>query len=219
MTSKRRWKAGALLHPEWTRPTSSDCPGHEYSLDRISLVSYHQRRNGYSADSYAPTYSSIDSSLSPPSRARLPIMFAGEYLCKVDDKGRFLIPSPLRERLEAEGNQVMFVKNTEQTLWMYSAKEWEKVLERTRITLDEDQSRLFMHHVMSQAGTSDIDKAGRVLIPSRLRKLVPMDEDQEIFLVGMYHRLEVWGPSEWRRYLTRTEDRYEQDMAKIQNLL
>lgn len=113
----------------------------------------------------------------------------------------------------------MFVKNTEQTLWMYSAKEWEKVLERTRITLDEDQSRLFMHHVMSKAGTSDIDKAGRVLIPSRLRKLVPMDEDQEIFLVGMYHRLEVWGPSEWRRYLTRTEDRYEQDMAKIQNLL
>ena len=62
-------------------------------------------------------------------------MFAGEYLCKVDDKGRFLIPSPLRERLEAEGNQVMFVKNTEQTLWMYSAKEWEKVLERTRICL------------------------------------------------------------------------------------
>ena len=29
-----------------------------------------------------------------------------------------------------------------------------------------------MHHVMSQAGASDIDKAGRVLIPSRLRKLV-----------------------------------------------
>ncbi|MEP7153780.1 MAG: division/cell wall cluster transcriptional repressor MraZ [Nitrospira sp.] len=146
-------------------------------------------------------------------------MFAGEYLCKVDEKGRFLIPSPLRERFESEGNQVMFLKNTEQTLWMYSAKEWEKVLERTRTTLDEDQSRLFMHHVMSQAGASDIDKAGRVLIPSRLRKLVPMDEDQEVFLVGMYHRLEIWSPAEWRRYLTRTEDRYEQDMAKIQNLL
>jgi MraZ protein len=58
-----------------------------------------------------------------------------------------------------------------------------------------------------------------VLIPSRLRKLVPMDEDQEVFLVGMYHRLEIWSPAEWRRYLTRTEDRYEQDMAKIQNLL
>ena len=57
-------------------------------------------------------------------------MFAGEFLCKVDEKGRFLIPSPLRERFESEGNQVMFLKSTEQTLWVYSAKEWEKVLER-----------------------------------------------------------------------------------------
>jgi len=146
-------------------------------------------------------------------------VFVGEHLCKVDEKGRFLIPSPLREQFQTEGNQVMFLRNTEQTLWMYSAKEWEKVLERTRATLDEDQSRLFMHHVMAQAGASDIDKAGRVLIPSRLRKLVPMDDDQEIYLVGMYHRLEIWGPSEWRRYLTRNEDRVEQDMAKIQNLL
>ncbi|MCK6500877.1 MAG: MraZ N-terminal domain containing protein, partial [Nitrospira sp.] len=59
-------------------------------------------------------------------------MFAGEYLCKVDEKGRFSIPSPLREHLEAEGNQVMFLRNAEQSLWLYSAKEWQKVLERTK---------------------------------------------------------------------------------------
>ena len=84
-------------------------------------------------------------------------MFAGEHLCKVDEKGRFLIPSPLRERFQAEGNQVMFLKNTEQTLWMYSAKEWEQVLERTRATLDEDQTRLFMDRYIElgrQAGQS-----------------------------------------------------------------
>ena len=63
------------------------------------------------------------------------------------------------------------------------------------------------------------DKAGRVLIPGRLRKLVPMDEDQEIILVGLYHRMEIWNPGEWRRYISKTEDRYEQNMAKILNLL
>ena len=26
-------------------------------------------------------------------------MFAGEYLCKVDEKGRFIVPSPIREGL------------------------------------------------------------------------------------------------------------------------
>jgi MraZ protein len=146
-------------------------------------------------------------------------MFAGEYLCKVDEKGRFIVPSPVREQIEADGQTVMFLKGPEQSLLIYSTKEWEKVLERAKTSLDEDQSRLFMHSIVSEAGSSDIDKTGRILIPGRLRKLVPVDEDQEIILVGLYHRMEVWNPSEWRRYLARTEDRYEQNMAKIQNLL
>ncbi|MDH4081981.1 MAG: Transcriptional regulator MraZ [Candidatus Nitrospira kreftii] len=146
-------------------------------------------------------------------------MFAGEYLCKLDEKGRFIVPSPIREQIEADGEAVMFLKGPEQSLLLYSTKEWEKVLERTRTSLDEDQSRLFMHFVVSEAGSSDIDKTGRILIPGRLRKLVPVDEDQEIILVGLYHRMEIWNPSDWRRYIARTEDRYEQNMAKIQNLL
>lgn len=146
-------------------------------------------------------------------------MFAGEYLCKVDEKGRFIVPSPIREQIEAEGQTVMFLKGPEQSLLIYSTREWEKVLERAKTSLDEDQSRLFMHSVVSEAGLSDIDKTGRILIPGRLRKLVPVDEDQEIILVGLYHRMEIWNPSEWRRYLARTEDRFEQNMAKIQNLL
>ena len=146
-------------------------------------------------------------------------MFAGEYLCKVDEKGRFIVPSPIREQIEADGQAVTFLKGPEQSLLVYSLKEWEKVLDRTKTTLDEDQSRLFMHFVVSEAGTSEIDKTGRILIPSRLRKQIPLDEDLEIILVGMYHRMEVWNPSEWRRYIARTEDRYEQNMSKIQNLL
>ncbi|HET7058272.1 MAG TPA: hypothetical protein VFI05_06030 [Nitrospiraceae bacterium] len=146
-------------------------------------------------------------------------MFAGEYLCKVDEKGRFIVPSPIRERLELEGNSVVFLKGTDQSLWVYSSSEWEKVLERTKTKLDEDQSRLFMHFVVSEVGTSDVDKTGRILIPGRLRKHVPMDEDLEIIIVGLYHRLEVWNPAEWRRYISRTEDKYEQNLNKILNLL
>jgi MraZ protein len=146
-------------------------------------------------------------------------MFAGEYLCKVDEKGRFIVPSPIREQIEADGQAVVFLKGPEQSLLIYSTREWERVLERTKSSLDEDQSRLFMHFVVSESGTSDIDKTGRILIPGRLRKLVPVDDDQEVILVGLYHRMEIWNPSEWRRYISRTEDRYEQNMAKILNLL
>jgi MraZ protein len=146
-------------------------------------------------------------------------MFAGEYLCKVDEKGRFIVPSPIREQVDSEGQAVVFLKGPEESILIYSMKEWEKVLERTKTTLDEEQSRLFMHFVVSEAGTSELDKAGRILIPGKLRKLVPLDYDQEIILVGLYHRLEIWNPSEWRRYIARSEGRYEQNMAKILNLL
>jgi MraZ protein len=146
-------------------------------------------------------------------------MFAGEYLCKLDEKGRFIVPSPMRERVEAEGNGVVFLKGPEQSLWVYSVQEWAKVLERTRAKLDEDQSRLFMHHFVAEAGTSDVDKAGRVLIPTRLRKQIPVDEEQEVVLVGLYNRMEIWNPSEWRRYLAKSEDQFEQNLGKIMNLL
>ncbi len=146
-------------------------------------------------------------------------MFAGEYLCKVDEKGRFIVPSPIREQLEAEGRGVIFLKGPEQSLWVYGMAEWEKVLDRTKTKLDDDQSRLFMHFVVSEAGTSEVDKTGRILIPSRLRKIVPVDEDQEIILLGLYHRMEVWSPAEWRRYIAKTEDRYEEHLGTIMNLL
>jgi len=146
-------------------------------------------------------------------------MFAGSYPCKLDEKGRFIVPSPMRERLEAEGNGVVFIKGPEQSLWVYSTVEWEKVLESVRAKLDEDQSRLFMHTVVSEAGTSDVDKAGRVLIPGRLRKMVPVEEDLEIVLVGLFNHLEIWNPSEWRRYLSRNEEKSEQALSKISNLL
>lgn len=146
-------------------------------------------------------------------------MFAGEYLCRLDEKGRFIVPSPIREELESDGQAVVFLKGPEQALLVYSVKEWERVLERTKAKLDEDQSRLFMHFVVSEAGTSDLDKAGRVLIPGKLRKMIPVEDDQEVVLVGLYNRLEIWNPSEWRRYVSRSEEKYEQQLNKILNLL
>jgi MraZ protein len=146
-------------------------------------------------------------------------MFAGSYLCRLDEKGRFIIPSPLREQLETEGNGVVFVKGADPALWAYSMREWEQVLLRVRSKLDEDQSRLFMHKIVAEAGTSEVDKAGRVLIPTRLRKSIPVEDDQEIVLVGLYNRLEIWNPSEWRRYIARNEDKFEQSLNRILNLL
>ncbi|MCA9470738.1 MAG: hypothetical protein MRJ96_02205 [Nitrospirales bacterium] len=146
-------------------------------------------------------------------------MFAGQYTCKLDEKGRFLVPSPIREQLEAQGQGVVFLKGQDLPLSAYSPDEWQKVLERAREACDEDQSRLFMHYLVSEATPSDLDKTGRILIPGKLRKTIPLEDDLEIVIVGMYHRLEIWNPSDWRRFVMKNEEKFEEIHSKLLSLL
>ena len=146
-------------------------------------------------------------------------MFAGQYYCKIDEKGRFVVPSPIREEIESNGNSLMFLKGQDMPVSAYTNQEWASILEKAKLSLDEDQRRLFMYHMVSEASGSEMDKAGRILIPGRLRKLIPVDEDQEVVVVGMFHRLEVWNPSEWRRFVHKNEETFEHNMGKIQSLL
>lgn len=146
-------------------------------------------------------------------------MFAGQYYCKIDEKGRFVVPSPIREELEGNGNNLMFLKGQDMPVSAYTKAEWDKILERAKDSFDEDQSRLFMYYMVSEASASEMDRAGRILIPGRLRKLIPVDEDQEVVLVGMFQRLEIWNPSEWRRFVHAKEETFENNMGKILNLL
>ena len=144
-------------------------------------------------------------------------MFAGQYHCKLDEKGRFIMPTPLRDQIE--GDRVILVKGQDRPLSAYSVQEWEKALARVKETFDEDQSRIFMHRVVADASSSDIDKTGRILIPGRLRKVIPLEDDLEIVLVGMFHRLEIWNPSEWRHYLKKHDEQLEENLGKMLNLL
>lgn len=148
-------------------------------------------------------------------------MFAGEFRCKLDDKGRFFIPSSIRELLDKgkpdQTKSVMFVRGQTECLWLYALQDWEHKLTRARETLDDDQSRLFMHFIVSETMGSEIDRSGRICVPRRLRELSGIEE--EIVVIGMYDRLELWSLEEWNSYLARMEEKYETSLNKILNVL
>lgn len=148
-------------------------------------------------------------------------MFAGEFRCKLDDKGRFFIPSSIRELLDKgkpdQTKSVMFVRGQTECLWLYALQDWEQKLSRARETLDDDQSRLFMHFIVSETTASEIDRSGRICVPRRLRELSGIED--EIVVIGMYDRMEVWSLEEWNSYLARMEEKYETSLNKILNVL
>lgn len=148
-------------------------------------------------------------------------MFAGEFRCKLDDKGRFFIPSSIRELLDKgkpdQTKSVMFVRGQTECLWLYALQDWEHKLARARESLDDDQSRLFMHFIVSETMGSEIDRSGRICVPRRLRELSGIEE--EIVVIGMYDKLELWSLEEWNSYLSRMEEKYETSLNKILNVL
>jgi len=148
-------------------------------------------------------------------------VFAGEFRCKLDDKGRFFIPSSIRELLDKgkpdQTKSVIFVRGQTECLWLYALPDWEHKLTRARETLDDDQSRLFMHFIVSETTASEIDRSGRICVPRRLRELSGIED--ELVVIGMYDRLEVWSLEEWNSYLARMEEKYETSLNKILNVL
>ncbi|MBI3326372.1 MAG: division/cell wall cluster transcriptional repressor MraZ [Nitrospinae bacterium] len=148
-------------------------------------------------------------------------MFAGEFRCKLDDKGRFFIPSSIRELFDKgkpdQTTNVVFVRGQTECLWIYSLPDWEQKLTRAKETLDDDQSRLFMHFIVSETMASEIDRSGRISVPRRLRELAGIEA--EVVVIGMYDRMEIWSTEEWNGYLARMEEKYETSLPKILNVL
>ena len=59
--------------------------------------------------------------------------FIGEYHCKIDSKGRLLLPSELRKQLSPE-NQEQFVisRGVDECLSLYTVSEWGIVMNKLR---------------------------------------------------------------------------------------
>jgi MraZ protein len=148
-------------------------------------------------------------------------MFAGEFHCIADRTGLFALPQALRQAFPADGDDpdrsIIFLKSLEGSLWLYRIREWEEKLMVMRHQLDDQQSRLFMHYMVAQSISSEVDKKGRLAIPKELRDYAAIDS--ELVLIGLYDRLELWSPSRWDAYLLHLEDQHEFLIEKIVNLL
>lgn len=145
-------------------------------------------------------------------------MFAGEYTCKLDDKGRFSVPTSLRELFSlsegGDARRAMLVKSRrERCLWLLPVPNWRVLLELQQQRLNERESRLFMHHVVYDVVEVEMDRANRFLVPRRLREHIGADDG--VVLVGMYDHLEVWGRGAWSSHVAALEQEHEMTLSDV----
>lgn len=132
-------------------------------------------------------------------------MIFGEYERTVDYKGRMTIPSHLLESTEdADWSRVMVVRGDAGCLYVYDLRTWKAVLDEAYKSMDDDESRLFMHRALQDANLSEVDNLKRISVPAPLLQHAGIEK--RTIVVGMFNRLELWDPARWQEYLESMED-------------
>ncbi len=116
-------------------------------------------------------------------------VFLGEYFHSLDGKGRVVMPSSFRRRLE---DGCVVSKGQDGQLVIFSAADFEKKASEV-IELPQDlDGRRFSRTVFGGADLQTLDKSARVLVKPDLREFADIETATEIAVVGVFVHVELW---------------------------
>lgn len=118
--------------------------------------------------------------------------FLGEFDCKLDAKGRMMVPSSLKKQLpEAEREGLVINRGFEKHLVIYTKKEWDLITEElSKLNAYEKKSRDFIRYFTRGATELSLDSANRILFPKALMEYAGITG--EVVLSCVLNKIEVW---------------------------
>ena len=123
---------------------------------------------------------------------------AGEYECKLDDKGRLKLPLQLVRQIETRG-AINFTINRglEKCLTMYPQEVWDRVVaDFDRLSYYNQKERQFLRYFFGGATHVSTDSVDRVNLPKTLSEWAGVQK--EVVLVAMRDKIEIWAKEVYR---------------------
>ena len=118
-------------------------------------------------------------------------MFYGRYEHNIDAKGRMTVPSIYRD--QTPGNVVFITKGLDGNLMAYPKPAFEIIAQTVSSkSLTDPGVRSFKREILGYTAELAYDTAGRILIPSFLRKFAGIED--QVVIVGVGDSFEVWSP-------------------------
>ncbi len=138
-------------------------------------------------------------------------MMMGESSHSLDDKGRIIIPSRLRDELR---DRFIMTKGLDGCLFFYPMDEWRTMEERLKaLPMTNANARAFARLFLAGAQDVEVDRQYRITIPPRLREYGAIQKD--VVLVGVSNRVELWAEERWNAYQETAQAGYEDVAEKM----
>jgi len=140
--------------------------------------------------------------------------FNGEFTCKLDDKGRLMVPSALLKQFPAGMRERFFVNKHifQPCLVLYPADTWEKIGQKLGrlnrfVKKNDDFIRLFLN------GLAELepDSTNRIRIPKTLSEYAKLDG--EIIMSASLDKIEIWSEKLFKQVVQSSID--SQDIASL----
>jgi MraZ protein len=144
-------------------------------------------------------------------------ILSGRFDHTIDDKGRIMLPSLLRDELKKSINpEKLYLGHYPGTKYLsvYPAERWltlvenwqeEKRFQTTALMLEAQ--RLFFANIEPVA----VDKVGRILVPAIFREKIGLGT--QVAFLGVGRKMEIWDAQELKAHEVKAMEIWEKAMA------
>jgi MraZ protein len=130
----------------------------------------------------------------------------GTYECKVDAKGRLLLPAPLKKQLAASIPDGFVLKRSvfQPCLELYPMAEWNVMMQKiNKLNRFVKKNNDFIRRFTAGVKVVEIDNLGRLLIPKDLTAFGHISKD--VVLSSAVNIVEIWDKDLYEKSLTDNE--------------
>lgn len=127
--------------------------------------------------------------------------FIGEFECKIDSKGRIILPAKLRSQIPDNDAKTMVInRGFEKCLVLYTSADWNMETEKLSVLNDFDRTaRKFIRQFNNGANIVAIDANSRINLPNLLIDYASLKDD---LVISCYnHKIEIWDKKHYEEEL------------------
>lgn len=141
-------------------------------------------------------------------------MLIGTYTHDLDPKKRLTLPSKWRADL---GKKVVVTNGLDSSLFIFSVQEWQVVAEKlASSSFGNKDTRDFNRFILGNAFETDVDAAGRIVIPDTLKQFAKLSD--KVVLAGMHSRVELWDEKSWNTFTAKVSKEADVLAGKLSEL-
>ena len=136
----------------------------------------------------------------------------GTYECKIDVKGRLLIPIALKKQIADSISQGFVLKRAvfQQCLELYPMQQWKDLISKVnKLNRFKKKNNDFIRRFTAGLKFIELDNTGRLLIPKELTEFANIK--REIVLSSSVNIIEIWDKNKYEK----TIDDSKSDFAQL----